>query len=92
MIHIGGKKNICPVCSLAANRLNISKPHCCLFFTQNKNLTRYALSCGYLEYRRDKNLSREHNTFHVKGTDIKGVRVWESFDNLKDARAFLAKP
>lgn len=63
----------------------------CVFYNANKSLTRYAFSCGYVEWKGSKNLSMEHGVFHVKGTNAQGKRVWESFNRLTEARRFLRK-
>jgi hypothetical protein len=81
--HVGGRNQTCPNCSEGM------KPRRCMFFNKDKSLTRYAFSCGYVEEKRSKNLSMEHNTFHVKGWNEQGEHVWKSFDSLKDARRFL---
>jgi len=60
-----------------------------IFYNKNGTLTRYAFSCGYVEEHGNKNLSMEHGVFHVKGFDNQGRHVWQSFDTVKPARAFL---
>jgi hypothetical protein len=61
----------------------------CMFYNANGTLTRHSLSCGYVEVNGTKNMSMEHNVFHVKGTDGKGVRVWACFTKVGEARRFL---
>jgi hypothetical protein len=85
MNHIGGKKHTCPLCSGSVFQRK------CKFFNADRSLTRYALRCGYVQEKRAKNLSMEHGVFHIKGWDVNGKHVWESFDRLKEARAFLAR-
>ena len=82
--HTGGRKDICDECSLGEK-----KARRCLFYNKDGTLTRYALSCGYVERNDFRNLSMEHGVFHVKGVDNNGKRVWKSFDKVKHARAFL---
>jgi hypothetical protein len=82
--HIGGRKHTCPSCS---DGMSVARK--CMFFNADKSLTRYAFLCGYVQEKRAKNLSMEHGVFHVKGFDVEGKRVWESFDSLTPARRFL---
>ena len=86
MNHIPGRKNTCPECSSGGGTARK-----CMFFNADKSLTRYSLSCGYVQWKRAKNLSMEHGVFHVKGFDIQGTHVWKSFASLKEARTFLSK-
>jgi len=94
--HVGGSKNNCPRCS------DPVKAQKCAFYNADGSLTRYAFACGYLEERMRINLSKEHNTYHVKGFTCEsmrvgervyatGERVLESFDDLTSARKFLHK-
>lgn len=83
MDHRGGKKTTCPECSQGG------APRSCMFFNKDTTLTKYAFKCGYMEVMRGKNLSMEHGTYHVKGQDASGARVWESFDTVKPARKYL---
>jgi len=90
--HIGGRKHICPSCSDG-----LKEPRKCMYFNADTSLTRYAFSCGYIEWNKSKklwskNLSMEHGVFHVKGFDVHGTHVWQSFRTLKEARAYLRKP
>ena len=84
--HIGGRKHTCPSCSDG-----LVQPRDCLFFNADKSLTCYALSCGYVQEKLAKNLSMEHGVFHVKGMNVLGEHVWQSFDTLKEARRYLAQ-
>jgi hypothetical protein len=86
MNHIPGRKHTCPSCS---EGLNTARK--CLFFNADRSLTKYALSCGYVQEKRAKNLSMEHGVFHVKGWNVLGEHVWQSFDTLKEARRYLAQ-
>lgn len=82
--HIGGKKAICPSCSVASGARR------CLFYTAKGDLTPYAFACGYVETRGRMTLSKE-GCWHVKGfsrTDLTKV-VWENFDTLSEARKFF---
>lgn len=80
--HLGGRKHICQACSITISQR-------CAFYNADKSLTRYAFSCGYVEWKGSKNLSMEHGVFHVKGTNAQGEQVWESFNQLTEARRFL---
>jgi hypothetical protein len=90
--HTGGRKHTCRQCS-------ISKTQSCMFYNSDGSLTRYALSCGYVECQkpphkhngssRRTTLERTHNTYHVKGYDAQEKYVWESFPTLTLARKFF---
>lgn len=63
------------------------------FKNKSGTLTRYALACGYLESKVSLK-SEDYVTlgldciYHVKGYK-QGVRIWESFDTLTNARKFF---
>ena len=86
MKHIGGRKHTCPSCSEC-----LKTARKCLFFNADRSLTKYALSCGYVQEKLAKNLSMEHGVFYVKGMNVLGEHVWQSFDTLKEARRYLAQ-
>ena len=93
--HKGGRKNICPECSLNRPHSIVANsevmPKDCMFYNKDGTLTRYAFSCGYIEKQKNgnKNLSMRHGVFHVLGQDENGNFVNESFQHVKPARAFL---
>lgn len=88
--HTGGRKGICDRCS------EVNDERSCKFYTARGLLTKYALSCGYMEVKdpifphygssRKTTLSREHNTYHVKGINVEDKFTWYSFDTLTAAR------
>jgi hypothetical protein len=66
------------------------------FYTASGLLTRYALSCGYVETKTRGNIRTElyleHGTFHVRVIDdssyAKRVTLsWDTFRTLTEARA-----
>jgi hypothetical protein len=60
------------------------------FNNKDGSLTKYAFLCGYIEKKsNDTNrVSLELDCiYHVKGM-INGVRLWECFDTLTQARKF----
>lgn len=70
------------------------------FITSKKQLTVYALACGYLETNKgyDKGneyrftLGMEHTAYHVKGFNKDIGRIcWEVFDDINDARKYFMK-
>lgn len=77
--HTGGRKNICKNCGRK-----------CVFYNADMTLTRYAFSCGYVEKRKTMTLEMEHGVFHVKGFHA-DKRVWESFNKVKEARAYFRR-
>jgi hypothetical protein len=52
-------------------------------------LTSYAFACGYIEKRKLMTLSREHNTYLIKGISSYGVHVMRGFTTLGEARKAL---
>jgi hypothetical protein len=60
------------------------------FKNKDGNLTRYALSCGYVEKNKDLTLGMEHGFYYVRG--FRGQKhIMESFDSIKKARKELMK-
>lgn len=60
-----------------------------IFQKDGKTLTAYGFCCGYVQQsaNKDTDLYREHAHYHVRQFR-NGVRVWETYDNLTDARKF----
>lgn len=65
------------------------------FYTKDKWLTDYALSCGYLEVNEGYNgdslyrlsLEKEASVYHVKLFNSDNGRIfWDSFEKLPEAR------
>lgn len=63
-------------------------------FNKDGSLTRYAFSCGYVEVysvkgqENDISISREHETFHVKG--FFGEKwINKAFSKIGDARKYI---
>ena len=61
------------------------------FKTARGRLTPYSFACGYIERKGTGDnracLEQEHGVYHVKGFK-NGVRFWETFDTLTQARKF----
>jgi hypothetical protein len=59
-------------------------------YNADGSLTKYGLSCGYIESTRkgDSHLTMwlEHNCYHVRLTNDHGRVFWDVFDKLGDAR------
>jgi len=62
----------------------MSKP---IFYNKSGTLTKYALSCGYVEQHGNARLFRD-GCYHVQDSE---TQVWETFGKLKDARQFFTK-
>lgn len=61
------------------------------FYNKNGSLTRYALSCGYVEKKGDVQLYREHNCYHIVMLGSNGEVVRKATDSLKEARQHLSR-
>ena len=63
------------------------------FRTKTGRLTAYSFACGYVERMGEgdnrKCLEQEHGVYHVKGFK-NGIRFWETFETLTDARKYFA--
>jgi len=63
------------------------------FYNKNGDLTGYSFACGYVQRKKCKGYYKEiymeHNHFHIKSGKI-GEKwdIWETFDNLTEARKF----
>jgi len=60
------------------------------FKNKDGSLTRYALSCGYVEKNKDLTLGMEHGFYYVRGFRSQ-KHIMESFDSIKKARKELMK-
>jgi len=60
------------------------------FYNKDGSLTRYALSCGYVQQKGNAELYREHSCYHVVAR-IDGKIVREDTWSLKEARAHLRR-
>ena len=59
-----------------------------LFYLKDGSLTRYALSCGYVEKKGFAQLYRELECYHVLAWNGE-VQVWKSTYSLTEARKLL---
>jgi len=60
------------------------------FTNKDGALTKYAFLCGYIEKKSNENNRVSlglDSVYHVQGM-IDGVRLWECFDTLTQARKF----
>ena len=59
------------------------------FHNKDGTLTRYALSCGYVEVKGKFSLWSEHGVLHVRGLDKNDKQVWKNPETLKEGRKLL---